>query len=286
MKKRLLNLSGKIDGDIIDILHIITDVADKLKIPFFVVGATARYMIIHIGYGIESERATIDLDIGVQVESWEAFKELKSSLVGTDKFQKDREPQRLKFKNYFPLDLVPFGLISKGNNCISWPPKHEFSMSIIGFKEALDNSILVRLSNDPQVEIKFASLCGIAVLKIISWNEKYPERAKDAKDLDYIMRNYVYAGNEDRLYDKEVDLLEVDGFEYEYASAQLLGRDMAKMLKVATKERILDILKQQTGNQERYRLVEDMIENYSLFEEKFEMKLQMLEHLQKGIREG
>lgn len=284
MKKKLLDLSGKIDGNVIDILQVIKDVTDKLEIHFFVVGATARDIILNIGYEIENERATIDLDIGVQVEGWEEFKELKSYLVGTGKFQKDREPQRLKFKNLFPLDIVPFGLISK-KNCISWPPKHEISMSTLGFKEALDDSILVRLSSDPPLKIEFASLCGIAALKIISWNEKYPERAKDAKDLDYILKNYVYAGNEDRLYKKEVDLLEVDDFDYEHAGAQLLGRDMAKMLRVETKERILNILKQQTGNQERYRMVEDMIENYSLFKKKFEMKLQMLEHLEKGINE-
>lgn len=42
--------------------------------------------------------------------------------------------------------------------------------------------------------------------------------------------------------EKEFDLLEIDGFEYEYASARLLARDSAKMLSCETQENILIIL--------------------------------------------
>ncbi len=283
MKKRSLDLSGKIDQTLIDALHAVSAIAEKLKIPFFVIGATARDIIMSVGYGVESERATLDLDLGVQVENWNIYNQLKSALVGTGKFREEREPQRLKFKEELPMDIVPFGAIANGGSHILWPLHHEMKMTTLGFQDAHADTISVRLSNDPEFRIEFASLCGIAVLKIFAWNERYPERKKDAMDLDYVMRNYVYAGNEERLYSEEADILDLKEFEYEFAGACLLGRDMAKMLQNRTRSKLLEIISRQVGNRDRYPLVEDMIEHQAFFGEKFKKKIKMIEYLLNGL---
>jgi len=49
MTKKLLDLSGKID-ELIPIIGEITQVADSLGIPFFVIGAAARDLILKHGY--------------------------------------------------------------------------------------------------------------------------------------------------------------------------------------------------------------------------------------------
>lgn len=287
MKKKLLDLSGKIDQILIEVLFFVSQTADSLNIPFFVIGATARDIIMNIAYDIESERATADLDLGVQVENWEMYDKLRTALVATGKFRADREPQRLKYNEELPMDIVPFGLIANGKSLISWPPHHETAMTTEGFNDAYADAISVRLRNEPVFQIDFASLCGIAVLKIFAWSERYPERKKDAMDLDYVMRNYAYAGNEERIYAEEMDILEMMvEFESEYASAILLGRDMAKMMQNKTRQKMLEIIEQQIGTRNRYRLVEDMIAHPAFFEEKFEKKLKMIEYFAKGLKTG
>jgi predicted nucleotidyltransferase len=44
------------------------------------------------------------------------------------------------------VDIIPFGPIPDENKRISWPPEHETIMGIIGFEEAYECSITVRLS--------------------------------------------------------------------------------------------------------------------------------------------
>ncbi len=58
MKENLLDLSGKIDGFTVEFLDTIADVAESFKVPFFVVGAMARDILLTEGYGIETGRAT------------------------------------------------------------------------------------------------------------------------------------------------------------------------------------------------------------------------------------
>jgi predicted nucleotidyltransferase len=283
MRKNLLDLSGKISDFIIVVLEVISDVTNNLYIPFFVIGATARDVLLNDYYGIKTERATYDIDLGVSVDNWHIFENLTASLIATGHFNKKKPPQRLFYKDKFPVDIVPFGRISDPKNSIKWPPNNEIELSTLGFKESYDHSVLVRLRSNPILEVRFASLCGLALMKIISWDEKYPERSKDAKDLDFIMRNYIYAGNEERVYDEESDLFEREDIDYEYMSSRLLGRDIALMSEPKTKDKIRNILNHQTGEQNRYKMVEDMMN--SVFRDDFEEKLNLLEELKKGLLE-
>src|SRR3990172_700430 len=101
-------------------------------------------------------------------------------------------------------------------------------MTLLGFEEAYRSSIIIRLRSNPELDIKLPTLPGLALMKIISWGDN-TERQKDAKDLLFIMTNYAQAGNEERLYEKEVSLLEEEGFDIRLAGIRLLGRDMARI---------------------------------------------------------
>jgi predicted nucleotidyltransferase len=283
MKKKLIDLSEKIDEQRVDAIETISRVANSLQIPFFLIGATARD-ILFAAHNIPAYRVTLDLDIGVKVPDWEKFNKLKKGLVETDKFMTAREEQRLKYKDRIDIDIIPFGAISDKNRLIKWPSQ-ETVMHVHGFEETHKHAEIVRLRSKPVLDIKLASLPGLSVMKMLSWKEKYPERRKDATDLFLIIRHYSEAGNFERIPDEMPELLNSDDFDYVRAGARLLGRDMAKILNPATKKEILDILEKETGEQDRYRLIEDMIRSDMGKTSDFYSILNFLEELKSGILE-
>src|SRR4030043_1869077 len=263
------DLSGKIDQQTVEALDMVKSIADSLSIPFFVVGASARDFILKYCYGIEPPRMTKDIDLGVEVASWEQFNQLKEALIAPRKFSPSTEQQRLRFDSLI-IDIVPFGAITDENRQISWPPEHEIFISMVGFKEAYEYSITVKLSSDPELDIKLPTLPGLALMKIISWKEKYPERKRDAEDLVLIMQKYEDAGNFDRLYEEEQDLLQEENFDTRLAGIRLLGRDMARIADPDTLRTVRTILDSETGEQLQYRLVTDMIRSSLMFDENFD----------------
>ena len=282
----MFNLSGKIDRQTVEALYAIKKVADSLNIPFFVVGASARDFILKHCYGIEPKRMTTDIDLGVEVASWEQFNQLTGALMATGKFSPDdKERQRFCFESVL-IDILPFGSITDENRRTSWPPKHEIFMSMVGFKEAFEYSIMVRLSSDSELDIKLPTLPGLALMKIISWKEKYPERSRDAEDLLLIMRKYEDAGNFERLYNEEQSLLMEEKFDTRMACIRLLGRDMAKISDPDTLRIVRTILDEETGEKSQYRLIIDMLRGTLSTENNFDEILNQLDKLRTGLGEG
>lgn len=285
MNKNLLDLSGKIDDTTIQLFETVARVAESLSIPFFVVGAMARELILSHGYNIKTIRATQDIDLGVQVSDWDEYQLLRKGLTGTGEFTPTREAHRLVYGRDQRVDIIPFGTIADPDNALSWPPDLETTMSTLGFDEAYYTAMTVRLRSGPPLDILFASLAALAVMKIIAWNDNHVRRRKDAQDLLLLTITYLEAGNQNRLFNEERDLVNVDDFDYVRAGARLLGRDIAAMLRPKTASTILSILTWETGEQNRYRLVEDMIDLGTGSEVSFEERLILLEELKSGIIE-
>lgn len=277
------NLSGKIDKPIIEALSVLKTVADSLGVTFFVVGASARDIVLQHGYGIDVPRMTRDIDLGVEVADWEQFKKLEDSLISTGKFLHDKkEQQRFHFDSVM-IDIIPFGPITDENKQFSWPPEHEIFMSMSGFKEAYEYSMTVRLSSTPVLDIRVPTLAGLAILKLISWKEKYPERKKDAEDLLLIMNKYENAGNLDRLYSDKQVLLQEEKFDTVLAGIRLLGEDMAAIAAPDTLEAVLHILDDEMESQSPHKLVIHMTIGARDFDDKFGEIFLKLEKLRKGL---
>jgi len=275
------DLSGKIEPAFLDVISNMTQVADSLNISFFLVGATARDFILDHCYGIKTTRMTRDIDLGVEIANWDQFEALSKALLATKEFSVTQEKQRFLFSD-IPVDIVPFGPIADRNKKISWPPEHEIFMSMLGFDEAYKYSVSVRLSIDPEIVIKIPTLPGLALMKLISWNDRYPERPKDAEDLLFIMHHYDDAGNTDRLYDEEISLLRDEGFDNRLAGIKLLGKDMAKMSDSVTTDTIRAILATETDDESSYRLITDMVKAYG-FRGSFDVILQHVKKLREGF---
>src|SRR5512147_210948 len=106
MTSILFNLSGKIEIPIVEALYIFKGIADSLGIPFFIVGAFSRDLILKHGYGVEPRRKTGDIDLGVEVANWEQFEKLKESLIGTGQFSLTPEKHRLRCGTIL-IDILP-----------------------------------------------------------------------------------------------------------------------------------------------------------------------------------
>jgi predicted nucleotidyltransferase len=237
-----MDLSKKIDNPIlVNRLTSVTKVANELEIPFFMVGATARDIILWHGFGIVPRRATRDIDLGFRVSSWDQYAKLRDALAATGQFHSIGKNQRMTFQNAAEVDVLPFGEIVDSDCKIKWQPHEDTELSLLGFDEAYANAIPVIISSDPIVEVKIASAAGLVLLKIFAWNDRRPG-SKDAIDLGTLIRSYLLVGNEARLWDEHADLVGSENFDLEVAGAHMLGRDLAHICQKGTRDKILEIL--------------------------------------------
>jgi predicted nucleotidyltransferase len=279
MKEKSLDLSGKVEAGTVEVLRAIHKVAQALSIPYFIVGAASRDMILMHGYGISPIRTTGDIDLGVMVRDWEHYRRLRDELLSTGDFRPTRINQRLNYKNMTLVDLIPFGAIADPDHTISWPHPGDTKMNVLGFDEAYRNSKLIKLRSDPEFEVPSASPAGLVVMKLILWNDKPTERRRDAEDCGLILANYLDAGNQDRIFNEEPDWVKQGDFDYVRAGAKLLGKDMARIASQETATAIHAILCRETSGPEQYRLVEGMMKGVNVSESKYERVLQLLSDL-------
>lgn len=183
----LLNLTGQLDSGTIATLSTVNEVATQLNIPYIIVGATARDLILHYGYGADVQRATSDIDFAVQVNSWASFEAVKQALC-TRGFTETRAQQRLENSLGKPIDVVPFAKGVQNKTTIAWPPDGDTVMNVMGFQEACDNAQSVIISEAPFLTCPVATPEGFVILKLISWLDRpEPIRRKDSADIGYLI---------------------------------------------------------------------------------------------------
>lgn len=195
MKTTSLNVVGKLPQGLVELYQTISTHADALNIPYLVIGATARDIILHHGFGANIERGTRDIDFAIQVEDWEQFNLLKSALSKGNFVSPPDISHRMMTTSSdgmkWEIDIIPFGKIANNNQMIEWPPNQEAVMSVAGFQEALNNALVATISESPTLKINVASPAGMFLLKLISWIERAPIiRGKDVVDIYYIINHY------------------------------------------------------------------------------------------------
>ncbi|RLB80933.1 MAG: hypothetical protein DRH17_10575 [Deltaproteobacteria bacterium] len=281
MTNILIDLSKNTDPLIANCLKAIKNVAGELDIDFFVMGAVVRDLILGQLYGLPTGLETKDIDLGITVKDWEHYQEMKDRLISTGSFSSDEKTvHRLIYKNSCPVDIIPFGSVETSEGVVCWPPEYSIEMDVTGFQDAWENTVSVRLARG--LNIRFVSLAGMAVLKLIAWNDRHHEfPTKDAVDIATLLKYYSQAGNEDRLFDSHSDLMETEGFDFEFAGARLLGRDMAEIMSSKTKKTVLDILTINTDPDKNDSLI-IAVSNY-LPDKNYERSLNFLQNLKTGI---
>ena len=213
-----------------------------------IVGATARDIVLELIHGVSPLRRTMDVDIGIRINGWDEFEQLKTELLRTGQFNETSTSHRLVYQEVYPVDIVPFGGVSNQSDLIEWPPDQSIQMNVTGFDEALDNSIKVKIRNEPLLEMQVASLANQAALKIIAWKDRGGVNSKDAEDLGIIVKNYGPEIYSERIFEEELELMEEEEYDIVLTGAQLLGFDIARCLDSKSLLQVSEILENQTSD--------------------------------------
>ena len=259
--------NNPVDPSIVRVLRTLDPIACEADCAYFVAGATARDLILVNIHGLRPGRATYDIDFGIAVENWDRFALLKERLVATGHFTSDRHAlQRLTYSDRaagfcIPVDLIPFRGLTAADGTIQWPPSRDTVMNVAGFEEALASSIPIQIEGNPIVRV--ASIPGLMLLKLVAWSDRGCETNKDASDIYRLLTAYADAGNTDRLYEHEMDLLEAAGFDIELAGAELLGRDVAHICSPPALDLIRSVLKTEPAFE---RLVNQVVRTSAIAE--------------------
>lgn len=253
-----LNISSEKIGNpfLIDLLRQLNHTFSKIENDFFVIGATARDIILQVLADTSASRKTRDLDIAIAVTDWDRYNEICKALI-YDGFDKaTHQAQRFYYGDY-EVDIVPYGAVAKADDKIYWPPEEITAMSVKGFDEVLKEAISVCVDNE--FEIKIASLHGLFLLKLNAWLDRNLGTNKDAEDIWHIVDNYYFA-NEGRSIHPEV--YELDCFNLTVGGAYWMAHDIADML---GKDQLIyyrDVLAKEALLEEESRLVIQILETH------------------------
>ena len=236
-----VDVAGSLPAGLVDMYRLVEASATDLDIPFLVVGAMARDLVLHHGFGANIERGTRDVDFAIQVDSWASFTLLRETLIKSGMKEDERLIYRLGFEASdglpWELDILPFGAITDDAQDLSWPPEGDIKMSMLGFPEALASAWLVNIHSEEECVISVANPVAMVILKMVAWTERDPQlRRKDASDVAYIIKSYEKIPEVfERLYDEEQGLAAACDYDLEEASAMLIGTQISEMAAEQTK---------------------------------------------------
>ena len=239
---------------LVELLKKLTDCFNRMGREFYVIGATARDIIIRQLIGTTSGRRTKDLDIAIAIPDWSVFDEIKEVLVA-DGFKKSTDMHQRFYYGEYELDIVPYGVAKKDDN-IYWPPEEEIAMSVKGFDEVLSEAITVNI--DDKFDIRIASLHGLFLLKFNAWLDRNIETSKDAEDMSFILSNYFMANLDRNVYTEVYDW---ENFDEYIVGGYWLAHDLLLLL---TKEQIVyyrGCIEKELENEDESRLFNQILEH-------------------------
>jgi predicted nucleotidyltransferase len=273
-----------VDPIAVSIMRAVDAVAHELHLSYFLIGAMARDVLLGHVFGLNTGRATRDIDFAFALEGWEQFQQLQERLMASGHFVAvPKITHRLLFRpggrvQDRMVDLLPFGGVEQPTHTIAWPPDMQILMRVVGYGEALETAPLVQVAAGLMICI--VSLPGLAMLKLFAWQDRGREDAKDAIDLVTLCRCYAEAGNLARLYEEGMPALQAVDFDIELAGAWLLGKDMAAMASPQTRAQLQALLTDAYASQ---HLVNDMAKAWRSREDAVTHVEQLLNQFTQGF---
>ena len=175
---------------LIELLSVVNECFKEVGQDFFVIGATARDILIRQLVGISSGRKTRDLDLAIAIPNWKAFDDITQTLLSHGFTKEEKMYQRFYYGAY-EMDVVPYGDITKEDGYIYWPPEEDIAMSVKGFEEVLKDAITVSIDN--KFDIKIASpTWTLHPQNSNAWLDRNIQTSKDADDMGFIIDNYFF----------------------------------------------------------------------------------------------
>lgn len=248
---------NKIPDHLRNVVDTIQEILVEEALDFLLIGATARDIIMHGQYDLESARKTLDVDFAIYVPEWSVYQKVMKKLIESGKFEETKVAHKLLFKGA-EVDIVPFGNIQDENGEYAWPPDFMIAMNVAGFNEIHDKGITLE-SEDGKFKLRIAPIEGIAIMKVFAWKDRKHRTQKDGEDIGFIIANYVEL-KYDVLYEKYEDIIEAQDWDTTVSGARILGRDMGEIIKsnpVAT-TKLIEILKKELKDEDNSNMAKVM----------------------------
>ena len=242
---------------LVDLLGRLSASFLKMNRDFFVIGATARDIVVQQLLDMSSRRKTRDLDLAIAITNWQEFDEVKEALVA-DGFEKDPNKHQRFYYDDYEIDVVPYGYVAKEDDNIYWPPEETIAMSVKGFDEVLSDAITVDIDN--KFSIKIASLHGLFLLKFNALMDRHLVTNKDAEDMSFILANYLMANLDREAY---MEVYDWENFDEYVAGAYWLAHDLADLLTADQLEYYADKIEGELQKEERSCLLNQMLDSQS-----------------------
>lgn len=251
-----LVISSKNIGNalLVELLRKLTGIFNGIGQSYYIIGATARDIIIRQLTGNIAQRKTRDLDIAIAVANWEMFEQMSQQLIANG-FKKSRHMHQRFYYGDYELDIVPFGNVTKEDGNIYWPPEETIAMSVKGFDNVLSNAVTISIDNE--FDIKIASLHGLFILKLEAWRDRNAKTGKDAADLSFILSQYYYANLERNIH---TEIYDWDDFDEYVAGAYLLAHDLLSILTSENIRYYILFLESEVEKEEDSSLINDILE--------------------------
>jgi len=100
-----------------ELLNALSVFFGSIGSEFYVIGATARDIIMSGIHAQHTGRKTVDLDIAIAISDWNRYQEISDRLCHEVGFTKSKDQkQRFLYKEVYMLDIVPFGDVVKKIN--------------------------------------------------------------------------------------------------------------------------------------------------------------------------
>lgn len=265
-----------------DILEAIAGAAERAGVDWMVTGAMGRHLVFEGIHGCPPDRSTTDWDVGVQVGYWTQFAALENYLVEGVGFRRDsRQRQRLYGPAGGIVDLIPFGGVETADGGVQWGQEGGFHLNVAGFQEAYAASYRVRLTDT--VTARVVSPPGLAILKVVAWQDRHLANDRDAEDLAYLLHQYHYLVSEE-LYGLHLDALERVDYDVELAGARVLGKQAGEIASPALYQSMDALLAEELRRPEESRLVSAL--GYYLLASSEARAPELLRQFESGWREA
>ena len=284
--RHFTELANPVDPSIAVALRAVDTVAQERGYEYFLVGAMARHVLLVNALGLPAARATRRHDFGLAVESWEGFNAFKGSLTEQKCFRASaRDPHRLYYRDFSgewetPIDLIPFGPIASVDGAIAWPPGRDIVVNVARVRYALHAAVLVKI--DEMLTARSCLAAGLTILKFMAWLDRRRENNKDATDLHTLLSSYANAGNIDRLYTDELEVLESVDFDVESAGAQLLGQDVARICEAGCLRSIDRVLQSEQLTEELITQINQVTDPFEEYPNRISV---LLDRFRRGLQE-
>ena len=248
----------ELENDLLfDTLQALHNCVTKLGLDLYVVGATARDLMMKMLDEAPSKRKTRDLDVAIALSDWSQFDNLSKELL-ENHFLKEKAKQKFYYKgeqnrNDYEVDIVPFGDIAE-DEVIQWPPDSTPEMSVKCFTDVMNHSIPISI--DGKFTVNIAPLAGQFFIKLDSWMDRHDYNHKDADDMFFILdKFYMTSIMDDQTPTDDVD----DNEEDLIRGAQWIASIMRSILSTVHLNYYSDKIKEELDKKTESQLIKDFI---------------------------